>query len=82
MQIRPDEKGAYHYLNVVAGDRPGLLYRIARVLDSYDINVYTAKINTLGERAEDSFLVTGETLLDSKKVVRLEAELVRELRPV
>jgi len=81
VHIRPDEKGAYYYLNVVAGDRPGMLYRIARVLDSYDINVYTAKINTLGERAEDSFLVTGEALHDSKRVVRLEAELVRELQP-
>jgi [protein-PII] uridylyltransferase len=79
--IRPDEKGAYYYLNVVAGDRPGLLYRIARVLDSHGVNVYTAKINTLGERAEDSFLVTGEALHDSKQVVRLEAELVRELQP-
>jgi [protein-PII] uridylyltransferase len=81
VHIRPDEKGAYYYLNVVAGDRPGLLYRIARVLDSYGINVYTAKINTLGERAEDSFLVTGEALHDSKRVVRLEAELVHELQP-
>ncbi|HWH47431.1 MAG TPA: [protein-PII] uridylyltransferase [Burkholderiales bacterium] len=79
--IRPDEKGTYYYLNVVAGDRPGLLYRIARVLDSYGINVYTAKINTLGERAEDSFLVNGDALQDSKQVVRLEAELVRELQP-
>ncbi|HKQ23873.1 MAG TPA: [protein-PII] uridylyltransferase [Burkholderiales bacterium] len=81
VQIRPDEKGAYYYLNVVAGDRPGLLYRIARVLDSYGIDVYTAKINTLGERAEDTFLVTGDALNDSKRVVRLEAELVRELQP-
>ncbi len=81
VHIRPDEKDAFHYLNIVAGDRPGLLYRIARVLDSYGINVYTAKINTLGERAEDSFLVTGDALRDSKRVVRLEAELLRELQP-
>ncbi|MGQ0579380.1 MAG: [protein-PII] uridylyltransferase [Betaproteobacteria bacterium] len=81
VHIRPDEKGAYYYLNVTAGDRPGLLYRIARVLDSNGIDVHTAKINTLGERAEDSFLVTGEVLHDSKRVVRLETELVHELQP-
>ena len=81
VHIRPDEKGAFYYLNVVAGDRPGLLYRIARVLDNYDINLYTAKINTLGERAEDTFLVTGDALRDTKKVVRLETELVQELQP-
>jgi [protein-PII] uridylyltransferase len=81
VHIRPDEKGLYHYLNVVAGDRPGLLYRIARVLDRYGINLYTAKINTLGERAEDTFLVSGDALRDIRKVVRLETELVQELQP-
>jgi [protein-PII] uridylyltransferase len=81
VHIRPDEKGAYYYLNVVAGDRPGLLYRIARVLDEHGINLYTAKINTLGERAEDTFLVNGEALRDTKEVVRLETELVQALQP-
>ena len=81
VHIRPDEKGLYYYLNIVAGDRPGLLYRIARVLDDHGINLYTAKINTLGERAEDTFLVSGDALRDTKKVVRLETELVQELQP-
>jgi [protein-PII] uridylyltransferase len=81
VHIRPDEKGMYYYLNIVAGDRPGLLYRIARVLDDHGINLYTAKINTLGERAEDTFLVSGDALRDTKKVVRLETELVQVLQP-
>ena len=81
VHIRPDEKGAYYYLNLIAGDRPGLLYRVACVLDRYGINLYTAKINTLGERAEDTFLVNGEALRDVKSVVRLEAELMHELQP-
>ncbi|HEX7955135.1 MAG TPA: bifunctional uridylyltransferase/uridylyl-removing protein, partial [Burkholderiales bacterium] len=80
VDIRPDEKGVFHYLNVVAADRPGLLYRIALVLDRYGIDLYTAKINTLGERAEDTFLVNGDALRDTKKVVRLETELVRALQ--
>jgi [protein-PII] uridylyltransferase len=81
VQIRPDEKGQYHYLSIIAGDRPGLLYRVARVLDQYGVSVRTAKINTLGERAEDSFLVSGEALNDAKTIVRVEAELVQELHP-
>jgi [protein-PII] uridylyltransferase len=81
VHIRPDEKGVFYYLSVVAGDRPGLLYRIARVLDGHGISLYNAKINTLGERAEDTFLVTGDALADTKKVVQLEAELVHELQP-
>jgi len=78
VNIRPDERGQYYYLNIVAGDRPGLLYRIARVLARYDISIYTAKINTLGERAEDTLLIAGEALKNSRVVVRLESDLVNE----
>ena len=67
-------------LSIIAGDRPGLLSRIARVLTAYDINLQTAKINTLGERAEDVFLITGAGLKDAKTVVRLESALVEQLR--
>ncbi|HWA13328.1 MAG TPA: [protein-PII] uridylyltransferase [Burkholderiales bacterium] len=81
VHIRPDEKGAYHYLSVVAGDRPGLLYRIARVLDDHGIALYNAKVNTLGERAEDTFLVAGDALRDTRKVVELESELAHALQP-
>ena len=42
-------------VSIIAGDRPGLLYGIARVLGKYHINLHTAKIVTLGERAEDVF---------------------------
>ncbi|MGZ8156689.1 MAG: ACT domain-containing protein, partial [Burkholderiales bacterium] len=80
VSIQPDDKGAYQVLSVIAGDRPGLLSRIARMLTAYDINLQTAKINTLGARAEDVFLVTGAALHDAKTVVRFEAELVEQLR--
>jgi len=80
VNIQPDEKGTYWVLSVIAGDRPGLLSRIARVLTAYDINLHTAKINTLGARAEDVFLITGAALKDPKAVVRLESDLVEQLR--
>jgi len=66
-------------MSITAGDRPGLLYSIARVLVNYRINVHTAKINTLGERAEDVFLLSGDVLNDPKAVVRLEADLLEAL---
>jgi [protein-PII] uridylyltransferase len=78
--IRPDERGTHHLLSVTAGDRPGLLYRIARVLVSHGINVRNAKINTLGERVEDVFLVSGPGLYDQKTVIRIETELLAELQ--
>jgi [protein-PII] uridylyltransferase len=81
VNIRADDRARYYYLNLVAGDRPGLLYRIALVLARYNISIFTAKINTLGERAEDTLLVRGEALKDARSVVKLESELVRELQP-
>ncbi|MDP2878796.1 MAG: [protein-PII] uridylyltransferase [Sulfuricella sp.] len=78
--IRPDEKGIYHVLSVVAGDRPGLLSRIAQVLLKHRIHLHTAKIATLGERAEDTFLITGTELENPKEVLRLETDLLQQLQ--
>ncbi|MBI3041496.1 MAG: [protein-PII] uridylyltransferase [Betaproteobacteria bacterium] len=80
VSIQPDEKGTSWVLSLIAGDRPGLLSRIARVLTAYDVNLSTAKINTLGARAEDVFIVSGEALRNPKTVVRLESDLVEQLR--
>ena len=80
VSLSPDEKGAYHVLSIVAGDRPGLLSSIAQIFLRHNVQLYTAKINTLGERAEDIFLIKGEKLTDTKAVLRLETELLRELK--
>jgi len=80
VDIRPDERGAYHSLNIVASDRPGLLYRVARQLADYRLNLYSAKVNTLGDRAEDVFLVSGAALSDAKAVLKLEQQLLTELQ--
>jgi [protein-PII] uridylyltransferase len=80
VDIRPDERGSYHVLTLVASDRPGLLYGVARTLSRYQINLQTARVNTLGDRAEDVFLVSGEALANSKKVLQLEQELLKELQ--
>jgi len=79
VDIRPDERGAYHVLSIVASDRPGLLYGVARILARYRINLQTARINTLGDRAEDIFLISSDKLSDSKAVLQLEQDLHKEL---
>jgi [protein-PII] uridylyltransferase len=48
-------------------------------LARYRINLQTARINTLGDRAEDVFLVSGEALSNSKTVLQLEQDLLKEL---
>ena len=80
IQIFPDDKGTHFILEVVAGDRPGLLARIAYVLAQANVNVASAKINTLGERAEDVFLIDGARLHDEQAMLRLETALYEQLR--
>ena len=80
VNIRPDEKGASHALSIIAGDRPGLLYAIARVLGKYEVNLITAKIVTLGERAEDVFLISGSALEKPNTVLQLERDLIEALK--
>src|SRR3977135_1464120 len=79
VDLRPHARGAYHVLSIVASDRPGLLYAIARTLAGYHVNLQTARINTLGDRAEDVFLVSGEALAHPKTVLQLEQDLLKGL---
>jgi [protein-PII] uridylyltransferase len=80
VHIRPDERGPYHVLSITAGDRPGLLYGIARVLNQYQVSLHTAKIVTLGERAEDVFVVEGSALANERKMLQLENDLLAALQ--
>ncbi|MBS1188713.1 MAG: Protein-P-II uridylyltransferase [Rhodocyclaceae bacterium] len=78
--IRSDEKGAYYLLSLVAADRPGLLYTVATTLARHGADLHTAKIATLGERAEDVFLISGGDLDQSSSRIRLETELLEQLQ--
>ncbi|WP_341679014.1 [protein-PII] uridylyltransferase [Niveibacterium sp. SC-1] len=78
--IRPDERGQHYILSVIAADRPGLLYTIASTLNEHNINLHTAKIATLGERAEDTFLISSPELQATSALVRLESALLERLR--
>jgi [protein-PII] uridylyltransferase len=50
-----------HKLEIIAGDRPGLLSTIAYAFLTHEVQIQTAKINTLGKRAEDVFLISGKS---------------------
>jgi len=53
-----DERSNRTVIEIVAGDRPGLLSEVGKVLREQQVAIHTAKIVTLGERAEDVFYVT------------------------
>ncbi len=80
VQIVPDEKAQYYLVSIIAADRPGLLYAIATLFGRYSLSLHTAKIVTLGERAEDAFLVSGEGLSNSRVVLLLEQDLLELLQ--
>jgi [protein-PII] uridylyltransferase len=80
VHIRPTEKGDQHLLSVTAADRPGLLFTVASILAGHSINIHTAKIATLGERVEDTFLVSGAELAKTATLLRLETELLEQLQ--
>ena len=79
IDLRPDERGRYYFLNLATVDRAGLLYAILRVLASHRVNVQTAKITTLGDRVEDFFLVDGPSLSNTRLQIQLETELLEIL---
>jgi [protein-PII] uridylyltransferase len=81
ISLHPDERGQRWVLGVSTSDRTGLLYAIARVLAKHHINLQLAKISTLGERVEDTFLIDGAELHQSKKQLEIESELLDAISP-
>ena len=79
VDLRPDEKAQRWLLSISASDRAGLLYSVARVLARHKINLQLAKVSTLGERVEDTFLIDGPELQHNKQQIEIETELLEAL---
>ena len=79
--LQPDERAQRWLLSVSTSDRSGLLYAIARVLARHHINLHLAKISTLGERVEDTFLVDGAALQHARTQLQVETELLDAVAP-
>jgi [protein-PII] uridylyltransferase len=80
VRLQPDEKAQRWLLSISASDRVGLLYGVAQVLAHHQINVLLAKISTLGERVEDTFLIDGAALQQNKAQLEIETELLAALQ--
>ena len=77
IHLSVDERNNRSVLEIVAGDRPGLLCDIGKVMMEQRIDLLAAKIMTVGERAEDVFYVAdaAQRPLDEPTAARLEARL-------
>ena len=79
VDLQPDEKAQRWLLSISASDRVGLLYSVARVLARHKINLQLAKVTTLGERVEDTFLIDGPELQQNRAQIAIETELLEAL---
>jgi [protein-PII] uridylyltransferase len=79
VDLRPDEKAQRWLLSISASDRVGLLYSVARVLARHKLNLQLAKVTTLGERVEDTFLIDGPELQQNRRQIEIETELLEAI---
>lgn len=59
-------------------DKPGLLIKISKIFLENDVQIHAARITTLGEKVEDTFLISSskkDKLLDEDAIKRLSASL-------
>ncbi|AMM26412.1 [protein-PII] uridylyltransferase [Variovorax sp. PAMC 28711] len=79
ISLLPDDKAQRWVLNISASDRAGLLYSVARVLAQHHLNLQLAKVTTLGERVEDTFLISGPELQGQRAQLAIQTELMDAL---
>ena len=77
--IKPGDGNASWVIDITATDRPGLLSDLAQIFVSFNINLQTAKVMTLGDRVEDIFVVRGDTLSQPRTQRQFERALLETL---
>ena len=66
-------------VEVLAPDAIGLLYRVTRVFASFELDVRTAKVQTLGEQVVDAFYVRtadGAKVTDPGHLAEMERAII------
>ena len=81
IEFVPSRNARRTAFELTALDRPGLVARVAKVLQQLELNILTAKISTVGEQAEDLFIITTarNTPLDETERQRLREQIIATL---
>jgi [protein-PII] uridylyltransferase len=74
LTIRDEPDNNQTLLDMVTNDRPGLLATVAQQFLQHDVVLHNAKINTLGNRVEDTFLIS------AKNGLKLSAVQIQQLQ--
>ncbi|MSS76133.1 MAG: hypothetical protein EXR90_04490 [Methyloglobulus sp.] len=79
IKFHPDPLNKQTIMELITTDRSGLLSQVGKVFNKQDINLHSARITTIGSRAEDMFYITDlqrQPLTDPYKQEQLREELL------
>lgn len=78
-RIMMDTSVNNYIVSISTADRLGLLYDLTRHFAKFQANILFARINTLGARAENSFLINCPQLKNTNVLFDFEKELIENL---
>jgi [protein-PII] uridylyltransferase len=82
IQFLPDPLNRHTIIELVTTDHAGLLSKIGRAFIQQNVNLHSAKITTIGSRAEDIFYITDQQLqpiTDANKQNMVREEMLKML---
>ena len=79
IQLEAPRQSNTQQLTITCADRTGLLHAVAKVFLTHGVSLDAARIDTLGERVEDSFLIHGNSLQMPGGAQAFEADLLSVL---
>jgi [protein-PII] uridylyltransferase len=82
IKFHSDPSNRHTIIELITTDHAGLLSKIGRAFIHQNINLHSAKITTIGSRAEDMFYVTDQQLqpiTDIDKQIQIREEMLKML---
>ncbi|WP_231867668.1 [protein-PII] uridylyltransferase [Snodgrassella sp. CFCC 13594] len=79
VSIYEEDNAGWYILEIITFNRRYLLSNIAEVMSDFGISIRYAKIATLDERVEDSFLIYAPKLEDTQQRLALKTALLKEI---
>ena len=71
-----ENKKEHTEMELVALDKPGLLAQVSQIFSELNLNLLNAKITTVGEKAEDFFILTNQL---GQALAREEREILKQV---